>query len=130
MALELEGRCLVAEEHATGKVYELPALSDQFTQVAAGWQEHQLARLVTSRDTVSLQAQVEVLRKANSKLLQTVKKESQRRESAKGTSRHSVARLNTYSGLGDSLTAPNVGETFLKHSFVTITEPLGRGSGE
>ena len=125
---ELEGRCLVAEERAAGKAQELSAVSDHLTQVAAGWQEDRLARLEASQDAVSLQAQVEVLRKANSKLLQSVKKEGQRREAAEGVSRHSAARLNTYSGLVDSLTAPGVGATLLQHS-VTPSRSLSAAGG-
>ncbi len=124
----LEGRCLVAEEHAAGKGQELSALSDQLTQVAAGWQEDRLARLEASQDAVSLQAQVEVLRKANSKLLQSVKKESQRREAAEGASRHSVARLNTYSGLVDSLTSPAVGSSLLQHTVTPCRSLIAPGS--
>ena len=77
---------------------------------------------------MSLQAQVEVLRKANSKLLQSVKKEGQRREAAEGVSRHSAARLNTYSGLVDSLTAPGVRATLLQHS-VTPSRSLSAAGG-
>lgn len=128
VARELEGRCLVAEEHAAGKGQELSALSDQLTQVAAGWQEDRLARLEASQDAVSLQAQVEVLRKANSKLLQSVKKESQRREAAEGASRHSVARLNTYSGLVDSLTSPAVGSSLLQHTVTPCRSLIAPGS--
>lgn len=126
---ELEGRCLVAEERAAGKAQELSAVSDQLTQVAAGWQEDRLARLEASQDAVSLQAQVEVLRKANSKLLLSVKKEGQLREAAEGVSRHSAARLNTYSGLVDSLTAPGVGATLLQHSVAPSQSLSAAGGG-
>ena len=126
---ELEGRCLVAEERAAGKAQELSAVSDQLTQVAAGWQEDRLARLEASQDAVSLQAQVEVLRKANSKLLLSVKKEGQLREAAEGVSRHSAARLNTYSGLVDSLTAPEVRATLLQHSVAPSQSLSAAGGG-